>query len=347
MGLLRAATGAMRSVLNEQWREFFICDAIGSDWLLVRGRKQIGKNSANTRKDDNVLSNGSILSVADGQCVLVVKQGKVIDVCSEPGEHVFEDAAQRGVSGFFREVGRRVAFGGGDIQPTVYRVYYLNVRELTGIRFRTPNPILMRVSDSVTGMDLDSAVSTGGCYSCRVSDPVRLYKTVIGNVGGDFARKELEAHMNAELMKAFQPAIAACTAAGVRPSALPAHIPMLCDALREKLDGGWFGAHGLSLVSLAIEGFRVEDQARVTAAQHAACLRDPELASATLTQATAAAMTAATKGTGMAAILAAAATPSAHAAQYSAQPPRTKWKCACGAISDRNFCPECGRKRPQ
>ena len=233
MGILKAVTGAMKSVLDEQWREFFSCDAIGSDWLLVRGKKRIGPRSANTRVDDDVLTNGSILAVADGQCVLVVKQGKVIDVCAEPGEHIFEDPEQGGVKGFFREVGRRVCFGGGDIQPTVYRVYYLNVLEITGIPFETPAAIPLRVRDPVTGMDLDSSVRLSGCCSYRVSDPVKLYKTVIGNVRGNFSRREIDSHIRADLIKALQSALAACAAAGIRPSRLPAHVPDLCEALRE------------------------------------------------------------------------------------------------------------------
>lgn len=290
MGLLKAVHGAVGSVLEEQWKEFFVCDALRDDTLLVRAHKHIGKYSANTRKDDDVLTNGSVLSVADGQCVLVVKQGKVVDFCREPGEHVFEDPEQRGLKGFFKEVGRRVAFGGGDIQPVVYRVYYLNTKEITGVPFRSSRPIPFRVRDGVTSLDLDSSLRLSGCFSYRVSDPVKLYKTVIGNVTGRFGREELNSHIQAELSGCMQSALGRVAEAGLRPSQIPGQTELLCDALREQMRAGWCGEHGLELVSLALDSFTVGDQELIQSGQHAAMLQDPQMAAAELTQATAEAL---------------------------------------------------------
>ncbi len=290
MGLLKAVHGAVGSVLEEQWKEFFVCDALRDDTLLVRAHKHIGKYSANTRKDDDVLTNGSVLSVADGQCVLVVKQGKVVDFCREPGEHVFEDPEQRGLKGFFKEVGRRVAFGGGDIQPVVYRVYYLNTKEITGVPFRSSRPIPFRVRDGVTSLDLDSSLRLSGCFSYRVSDPVKLYKTVIGNVTGRFGREELNSHIQAELSGCMQSALGRVAEAGLRPSQIPGQTELLCDALREQMRGGWCGEHGLELVSLALDSFTVGDQELIQAVQHTAIMQDPQMAAAELTQATAEAL---------------------------------------------------------
>lgn len=290
MGLLKAVHGAVGSVLEEQWKEFFVCDALRDDTLLVRAHKHIGKYSANTRKDDDVLTNGSVLSVADGQCVLVVKQGKVVDFCQEPGEHVFEDPEQRGLKGFFKEVGRRVAFGGGDIQPVVYRVYYLNTKEITGVPFHSSRPIPFRVRDGVTSLDLDSSLRLSGCFSYRVSDPVKLYKTVIGNVTGRFGREELNSHIQAELSGCMQSALGRVAEAGLRPSQIPGQTELLCDALREQMRAGWCGEHGLELVSLALDSFTVGDQELIQSGQHAAMLQDPQMAAAELTQATAEAL---------------------------------------------------------
>lgn len=290
MGLLKAVTGAVGSVLEEQWKEFFICDALPEDTLLVRAHKHVGKYSANTRTDDEVLTNGSVISVAEGQCVLVVKQGKVIEVCREPGEHVFEDPEQGGLRGFFKEVGRRVAFGGGDIQPVVYRVYYLNTKEITGIPFRSPGAIPFRLRDGVTSLDLDGAVSLGGSFSYRVSDPVKLYKTIIGNVSGRFGRAEIRSHMQAELAACLQPALGRMAERGLRPSQLPAQVPALCETLRELMNDRWCGEHGLELVSLALDGFDAADGDLIQSAQHAAMLQDPTMAAAALTQATAEAL---------------------------------------------------------
>ena len=339
MGLLKAAHGAVHSVLQEQWKEFFCCSALPDDTLLVRGRKRIGARSANDRADDEVVTNGSVICVADGQCVLVVKQGKVIDVCTEPGEHIFEDPEQGGLKGFFREVGNRIAFGGGDIQPTVYRVYYMNTKEITGLAFRTDSPVAVRMRDERTGLDLDVSASVSGCFSYRVSDPVKLYRTIIGNVSGRFTRDRLTGHLRSELMKYLQPAMEQLTAEGVRPYQLTGHVPELCAALREKMNGGWCGEHGVELWSLAVDGCSVQEADTVQSAQSAAILRDPDMAAAKLTQAVSEAMGAAAAAPGP-------KTP--PPAVLMRQPPKgSAWRCACGTVSDRAFGPDCGRPRPE
>ena len=340
MGLLKAVHGAVGSVMEEQWKEFFYCDALNDETLLVRGFKHIGKYSANQRRDDDVLTNGSLLSVADGQCVLVVRQGKVVDVCSEPGEHVFQDPEQGGVKGFFQEVGRRVAFGGGDIQPVVHRVYYLNVKEITGIPFRSAAPVPFRVKDEASGLDLDSGLSLEGCFSYRVSDPVKLYKTIIGNVSGRFGRAEINRQIQADLNACMPAALAALAERGTRPHQLTEQVPALCDALRERMNGRWCGQHGLELVSLALNSCRVTDRPLLRTVQHASMLRDPETAAAVLTQAAAEALPAAAKAAPAAAPAILAEAPAANAAPK-------EWVCVCGRRNDSRFCRDCGRSRDQ
>lgn len=353
MGIIKAFRGAVGSVLEEQWKEFFCCDAMNDGTILVRAEKRVGKNSANTRKDDNVLTNGSVLCVAEGQCVLVVKQGKVIDFCAEPGEHIFEDPEQRGISGFMKEVGRRVSFGGGDIQPVVYRVYYMNVKEIFGNPFRTETPIPLRIGDSVSGLDLDSSLSVSGVYSYRVSDPVKLYKTIIGNVRGRFTREDIASHMDAELIKALAPSVAKLSESGIRPSAVPGHCSELCEVLRERMNEGWCGQHGLELGTIAINGFQVADSGMVQSAQYTSTLKDPTFAGAVLTAAAAEAMPAAARSGRAAAMpfIAAAAAPAQpasapHKESLRRSAPAETWRCSCGAVSDRKFCPECGKPRP-
>ena len=337
MGIIKAFNGAMHSVLEEQWREIFWCDAMNDDTIRVRGRKRIGSRSANTRIDDDVLTNGSILCVADGQCVLVVKQGKIIDFCQEPGEHIFEDPEQGGLKGFFKEVGRRVSFGGGDIQPVVYRVYYLNVKEINGVSFRLRS--LLRVKDRNTGLDFDSEYEMSGCFSYRVSDPVKLYKTVIGNVSKRFTRQELEEHLRSELSANFRSAAAAMSAEGHRPSELPGELPALCEELRERLKTGWWGEHGLELVSIALNAPHTEDADLVQSVHYTAMLRDPEMAAAVLTQAAAEAMPAAARAAGARAMPVLAAEKPADS--------RTPWTCGCGQENNSPFCRNCGKKRPE
>mgnify|MGYP000679520711 FL=1 len=90
MGLIKAGAGALGGVLADSWREYFYCEAIDKDILVEKGVKRTGGRSSNKRGSDNIISNGSIIAVADGQCMMIVEQGKVVELCNEPGEFVYD-----------------------------------------------------------------------------------------------------------------------------------------------------------------------------------------------------------------------------------------------------------------
>ena len=71
MGLISAAMGAASGVLSDTWRDYFYSEALPEQVLLTKGRKRAGGGS------ENIISNGSILAVADGQCAIIVEQGKM------------------------------------------------------------------------------------------------------------------------------------------------------------------------------------------------------------------------------------------------------------------------------
>ncbi len=336
MGIIRAVTGSVGSVLEEQWREFFSCDAMDMDTLMRRGVKHVSAGSANTRRDDNVVTNGSVLLVADGQCVIAVSQGKVIDVCAEPGEHIFVDPAHPGgIKGFLNDVGRRVSFGGGDIQPVTHRIYYLNILECMNNVYYTPEPVPVRLADANIGLDMDAAVLLGGMYSYRVADPEKLYRLLIGNIGSVWRREQLTGQMTAELLSALGPALSQLAAQGIRPYQVPEHVPQLRDALRDEMSRGWCGAHGLEIVSLSLSSFRLLDAAALHSVQYAGMLRDESMAAATLVEATAEAMqSAASNSSGR-------PFPAVFTAGTDAG-----WTCSCGQKNTGKFCSECGKPKP-
>ncbi len=336
MGIIRAAASAFGSVFEEQWKEFVTCDAMGMDTLMCRGYKRISDRSTNTRKDDNVLTNGSVLLVSDGQCVIVVSRGKVVDVCTEPGEHIFIDPSRPGgIRGFLSDVGTRMAFGGGDIQPITHRIYYVNMLECMDNPYFTPAPVAFRIHDPNTDLDIDMSVFAAGLYSYRISDPAKFYKLLAGNIGGSYTREKLTEQITSLLLTALGPALSRISEQGIRPYQAPEHIPELCNALREEMNGGWCGEHGLEIVSLALDSFAVEGMGTIQTLQKDVVLQDVNMAAATITGATANAMqTAAANGAG-----------GMMAAALIAPQAEPGWVCSCGAVSRGLFCPECGRRR--
>lgn len=299
MGLLRAGIGSVGGVLADQWKEFFYCDAIENDTLVLKGKRRVGKNSSNRKGDENVISNGSVIAVADGQCMIIVDQGKVVEVCAEPGEFVYDTSTepsiftgslQEGLKATFANIGKRFTFGGEAGKDQ--RIYYFNTREIRDNRFGTPTPIPFRVVDRNIGLDIDVSVRCNGLYSYQIADPILFYTNVCGNVAQEFTRDELDSQLKAEFLTALQPAFAKISELEIRPSALPGHVTELTDAMNEALTAKWQELRGLRIVSVGVNQVTLpeEDAQMIKEAQRAAILRNPTMAAATLTSAQAEAM---------------------------------------------------------
>ena len=290
MGIIRAITSSLGSVAREQWKEAFFMDALPVDVLMARGHKHVSGRSANDRADDEVITSGSLLSVADGQALIVVSRGKVVNVVTEPGEHEYVDPDRpAGVAGYFHDVIERVGFGGGDVQPFRQRVYYINTKECHGNAFETPAPVFVRVRDDNMDADFDLSVSLAGVYSYRVGDPAALYHA-IGNVRESFERKDLKPQLDAEIVSALSTAVGTLFQSGIRPHELPKHTADLAAAAADAVRDGFLKRFGLSMLSIAFDKLQIEEIWMLKNAQRAAILRDPAMAAATLVDATAEAL---------------------------------------------------------
>lgn len=290
MGVIRAIASTFGSIAKEQWKEAFFMDALPIEILMARGHKRVSGRSANDRADDEVITSGSLLSVADGQALVVVSHGKVVNVITDPGEHEFIDPDRpAGPVGFFRIVIERVGFGGGDVQPFRDRVYYINTKECHGNRFEMPAPVTIRARDDNMDADFDLSVSLAGVYSYRVEDPSALYRA-IGNVAEQYRREELKPQLDAEIVSALGTAVGELFRSGIRPHELPAHVNDLAayavDAVRES----FLKRFGLGTLSIAFDTLMIHEIRMLKNAQRAAILRDPEMAAATLIDATAEAL---------------------------------------------------------
>ena len=269
------------------------------DVLAVKGQKRIGSRSANKKGSDNLITSGSGIAVADGQCALIVEQGKIVEVCAEPGEYTYDASTEPTIfSGnlgssldqVFDVIGKRFTYGGDTGKDQ--RIYYINTKELIDNKFGTPNPVPFRVVDRNIGLDVDVSVRCSGVYSYRISNPLLFYANVCGNVEQEYRREELDHQLKTEFISALQPAFAKISDLEIRPNALPGHVTELCDAMNEALTGKWANTRGITVVSVAIGTIDLpkEDAEMIKQAQKTAILRDPMMAAATLTEAQAGAM---------------------------------------------------------
>ena len=372
MGLIKAGLGALGGVLADQWKEFFYCDAMDEDVLVTKGRKRVSGRSSNTKASDNIISNGSGIAVADGQCMMIVEQGKVVEVCAEPGEFTYDTSTEpsifagslgQSILDTFKAIGKRFTYGGDTGKDQ--RIYYFNTKELIDNKFGTSTPIPFRVVDRKIGLDVDVSVRCFGVYSYRIADPLMFYTNICGNVESEYTRDRLDGQLKTELISALQPAFGKLSDMELRPNQIISHNTDLEIAMNEALSAKW-QRRGLQVVSVALGSVTLpeEDAEMIKQAQRTAIMRDPTMSAATIVGAQADAMKAAASnsagamngfvGMGMAMnaggvnaqnLFAMGQTQTRQEAPAVSQSANT-WKCTCGATAEGKFCPECGAKKP-
>ncbi len=374
MGLIKAGMGAIGGTLADQWKEFFYCDAIDKNVLVVKGQKRVTSRTTNTKGNDNIISNGSGIAVADGQCMIIVEQGKIVEVCAEPGQFTYDTSTEpslfsgslgKSIIETFKTMGKRFAYGGDTGKDQ--RVYYFNTKEIIDNKFGTANPLPFRVVDSKIGLDIDVSIRCNGVYSYKIANPILFYTNVCGNVEQEYTRSEIDSQLKTEFISALQPAFAKLSALEMRPNQVPAHAEELSSFMNEVLNKKWGELRGLQVVSIAMNPITLpeEDAEMIKQAQRTAIMRDPGMAAATLVGAQAEAMKSAASneagamtgflGMGMAMnagggmnaqnLYAMAQQQQAPAAPAPA-PAAGGWTCSCGAVNTGKFCAECGAKKP-
>ena len=251
MGLIKAGMGAIGGTLADQWLEFFYCDALANDVLVVKGKKRTSGRSSNTRGNDNVITNGSGIAVANGQCMIIVDQGKIVEFCAEPGEYTYNTSSEPsiftgdlgdGIKQAFLNIGKRFAYGGDAGKDQ--RVYYFNTKEIMDNKFGTPNPFMFDVVNKEIGIRRTVQVRCNGVYSYKITNPILFYSEVCGNVEQEFTKDEIEGQLKTEFIDALQPAFAALSELQLRPAQIPAHANELKDAMNNTLRNEWSERRG-------------------------------------------------------------------------------------------------------
>ena len=379
MGLLKAVFGAAGGALADSWKEFFYCEAIPENVLVTKGMHRAGKRSSNTKGTENIITSGSVIAVADGQCMIIVDQGKVVELCAEPGEFTWDASSEpsifsgklgKGIIETFKSIGRRITFGGEPGKDQ--RIYYINTKEIMGNKYGTAAPVPFRVVDQRARLDMDIGIKCFGEYSYHISDPILFYTNVCANVAGDYTRDRIDSQLKTELLTALQPAFAVLSEKGIRYSALPGHTMELADSLNKVLSEKWKNLRGIEIVSFGVSSVTAneEDEKKIKQMQEQAAYMDPAMLAARLGSAQANAMEAAANNTngamnafmgmGMAGMAGGMNAQSLFGmaqqqqqAQQQAAPQQSapqggadSWKCSCGANASGKFCPECGKPKP-
>ena len=342
MGLIKAGIGALGGTLADQWKEFFYCDALPNDVLMKKGEKRTGSRSSNTKGSDNIITNGSGIAVADGQCMIIVEQGKIVEVCAEPGEFTYDTSTEpsiftgnlgQSILDTFKTIGKRFTYGGDTGKDQ--RVYYFNTKEIIGNKFGTPNPIMFEVTNKRIGMTRTVQVRCNGVYTYVISDPLVFYTRLCGNVKDEFTRDMIDDQLKTEFIDALQPALGSLSEQELRPAQIPAKANELKVAMKkinEIEDAVSVGSNPFTMAG------------RMTNATADAMQAAAENSAGAMNGFVGMGMVGMGQNTGFTAAQNMYNAGAAQAAQNS--PSADSWKCSCGAVATGKFCPECGAAKP-
>ena len=302
MGLIKAAIGAAGGVLGDQWKEFFYCDSLNETILMAKGQKQISRfgRSSNTSGEDNIISDGSRIAVNDGQCMMIVESGKIVEVCAESGEYTYDTSTEPSIfSGDYAgdlgemlhqllsQMKERFTFGGDAGKDQ--RVYYFNLKEIIGNKYGTPSEVPFKTYDDTTGLALLVRLRCFGEYSYRMVNPILFYTNVAGNEADFYDRSRLDSQLKSELLTALQPAFAKLSALRIDYSQLPGHTEELTKALNDVLSPKWRDLRGIEIVSMGMNSVKAneEDEEKIQKAQMGMTMGRPDIGLGTLVDATA------------------------------------------------------------
>ena len=377
MGLIKAFAGAMSNTLANQWLEFFYCDSLANNVLMVKGRHKVGAKSSNTKGEENVISNGSKIVVNEGQCMIIVDDGRVVEICAEPGGYTFDTSASpsifsgglgQGIVNSFKEFVKEFKYGGQTSRDQ--RIYFFNIKEIMDNKFGTQNPVPFRMTYPELGRSFTAGVRCNGVYTFKVADPIKFFTNIAGNsMNGYTFGEPLASQMKSELLDALQPAFARISDMGIRYDQIALHNKEVKKALQEELAEDWQNKRGLMLENISINSATLspEDLKRIQEFEDRAWNANPSNAAATLVEAQADAMRAAAKNQGGAMVgfagmnMAQAqggmntqnlfAMGQQQAAQQAAPAPTPaptadSWTCQCGKTNTGKFCAECGKPKP-
>ena len=356
--LVNAAFDSIDQALADSWLEAIGCHEFMPGELVAIGHRIKTKRSNNNGSPD-VITDGSYIFVGPNMSVLMVENGEITQVFSEAGQNVFHSKLSKGfftaggigegVRTLSKDAGERFTFGG--VKAVVQKAYYVNQREIMGNEFASDKiPVRIHIPD--INYDVDCNCQLQGMYSFRVGDPVAFYKNFVGNAGGSFFVNNIASLINSFILTGVQPAIARLFAAGTRPSGMVEYVELLAKAICEETTKALGPERGIEIASCAISSFVLEgaDMHYLTQFERNAALKDPTMAAAHLTSATADAVQriayqASTEGapTGYA-LIGAQLLKQREAMGIKPEVRKHYWRCNCGKYVSGKFCGYCGQK---
>ena len=206
MGLIRAAFDSAKTTLADQWLEYYYCDSLSNEVLIQKGTKVVTSGS-NTKASPNIITNGSGFAVNEGQALLIVEDGKIVEFSAEPGRFTWDSSSEpslfdngwQGLKDSFKIFGKRFTMGGTPGKDQ--RVYYVNLKEIIDNKFGSATP--MAYHDPIYR---NIYIRYFGQYTFKIEDPIRFYANISGTERDRYPKTPLMPPCDAEFDTALSTA---------------------------------------------------------------------------------------------------------------------------------------------
>lgn len=370
MGLIRAAFDSAKTTLADQWLEYYYCDSLSNEVLIQKGTKVVTSGS-NTKASPNIITNGSGFAVNEGQALLIVEDGKIVEFSAEPGRFMWDSSSEpslfdngwQGLKDSFKIFGKRFTMGGTPGKDQ--RVYYVNLKEIIDNKFGSATP--MAYHDPIYR---NIYIRYFGQYTFKIEDPIRFYANISGNVSERYTKTQLMEQCDAEFVNALDTALAKCADAGCQFSDLPKKQMEIAAYMNDALDSSWSERRGMIIEVVAIAKVTPDDESRrrIEKIDDAIMMGDQRVAAGRLAEAQASAMEKAASneagamngfiGMGFAqqaggmnaSAMFQNMQPQENNPLFQQQPVqngnKAVWTCSCGTQNSGNFCSNCGKPNP-
>lgn len=264
MGIIRAITSAIGGGLGDEWLEVYESDYMGPTTITAPGvvvRKNDPRNS-NKKGTADTISNGSLIQVKEGQFMLLVDGGKVIDYSGEAGYFKVDNSSMPSLfngelGDSLKETFNRVRFSGST--PYKQTTYFLNMQEVRGLKFGTPAPV--NYYDNFYNAEL--FLRAHGSYTIRITDPLKFYIQVADHdADSSIDVADMSEQYRNEFLTAFQTALNKMSADGERISFVLSRGDQLAEYMQDVLDEKWQALRGFQVESVAIASISYDEESQ-------------------------------------------------------------------------------------
>jgi membrane protease subunit (stomatin/prohibitin family) len=358
MGLISAALSSAGGVLSDAWKDYFVCELDRNELMKKISKRKGGSNKGS----DYVITHGSKVSVPAGIAMVIVDGGQVVEFTADPGEFVYSSSEPptffdsgglfKGIKNLWSEGAARFAFGGQ--APKNMAVFAVNIKEVMGNKFGTPQPVPYEDPQY-----RNINIRYNGTYSFRIADVMTFIEVLAGTETRsayrveDFTegmREMFITYLNQEINTLNLP-YTRLTSAGVE----------ITKKMTEALKADWQEAYGILVTKVGINAPTLDEksQARVERFGDALFFSDADSARGHIAGAAGDALRVAAKNSGGSMVGFAGMNMANQAAggifnqfQTAPQTPQqaqqsaAAWKCECGEINSGKFCQNCGKAKP-